>query len=175
MSVTITIAGPADAAALATLSETTFCETFAHNNRKEDMDKYIADNMQEAHMLAELQDSRNVFFLAWHSGSLAGYAKMRMGQTPPEMADEPNAVELERIYAIKAHHGKKVGATMLQHCIAFALQGGYSTLWLGVWEHNTRAVDFYRQWGFEFCGSHAFLLGNDLQTDLLMKKRLSAS
>lgn len=160
---------------MSSLSAATFSETFAHNNRKEDMDKYIADNMHEERLLAELQDARNVFLLAWHDGSIAGYAKIRTGQTPPEMSDEPDAVELERIYALKAYQGKKVGATLLQYTIDFAIQQGYRTLWLGVWERNTRAIDFYKQWGFGFCGSHPFLLGNDLQTDLLMKKSLLVS
>jgi ribosomal protein S18 acetylase RimI-like enzyme len=174
MSVSISQANTTHAEVLANLSIATFCETFAHNNSKADMDKYIADNMQEAHLLAELQDNRNIFYLAWHHNRLAGYAKVRTGQTPPEMAGTPNAVELERIYVLKEFIGKKVGAALLQQCLGYAVQHHYSTLWLGVWEHNQPAIAFYQRWGFTFCGSHAFLLGNDLQTDLLMKKDLPA-
>ena len=50
--------------------------------------------------------------------------------------------------------------------------GGDVVLWLGVWEFNYRAVDFYKQWGFALCGSHPFLLGDDLQTDILMELKL---
>ena len=53
-------------------------------------------------------------------------------------------------------------------CLEEAAGGGYETLWLGVWEHNLRAIAFYRRWGFETVGSHTFLLGSDEQTDLIM-------
>ena len=45
---------------------------------------------------------------------------------------------------------------------------GRETLWLGVWEHNARAIRFYEKCGFRDAGSHPFLLGNDLQTDRIM-------
>jgi len=46
-------------------------------------------------------------------------------------------------------------------------------IWLGVWEKNKRAIDFYTRWGFEKFGEWDFLLGNDLQRDWLMKKALT--
>ena len=45
-------------------------------------------------------------------------------------------------------------------------------MWLGVWQHNHRAISFNKQWGFEFYATHPFMLGDDLQTDELMKKVL---
>jgi ribosomal protein S18 acetylase RimI-like enzyme len=45
-------------------------------------------------------------------------------------------------------------------------------IWLGVWEHNHQAIKFYTTWGFEKFGDHLFLLGDDPQTDWLMKKEL---
>ena len=86
--------------------------------------------------------------------------------------DEANTIEIERIYASKAYLGKHVGKTLMEACLKLAKQGGHNVVWLGVWEHNPRAIAFYEKWGFEKFGSHSFLLGNDLQTDLLMKKNL---
>ncbi len=45
------------------------------------------------------------------------------------------------------------------------------SLWLGVWEHNPRATTFYRKAGFVAVGTHTFLLGQDLQTDVVMVRR----
>ena len=47
---------------------------------------------------------------------------------------------------------------------------GHRTLWLGVWERNTRAISFYEQWQFATVGDHKFSLGSDNQTDLIMAR-----
>ena len=41
-------------------------------------------------------------------------------------------------------------------------------MWLGVWEHNTRAQRFYRRRGFRRVGDQSFVLGSDAQTDHVM-------
>ena len=50
-----------------------------------------------------------------------------------------------------------------------ALGAGYETIWLGVWERNERAIRFYEKWGFREAGTHDFILGNDVQNDLIME------
>ncbi len=42
-------------------------------------------------------------------------------------------------------------------------------LWLGVWEKNEPAILFYEKQGFVPFDTHGFMLGNDLQTDILMR------
>ena len=46
------------------------------------------------------------------------------------------------------------------------------TVWLGVWEHNPKAIEFYKRCGFEVFDKHIFVLGNDPQNDLLMRKQI---
>ena len=45
-------------------------------------------------------------------------------------------------------------------------------LWLGVWEKNPRAINFYKKNGFEEFDKHIFRLGNDEQTDIMMRLKL---
>ena len=47
-------------------------------------------------------------------------------------------------------------------------------VWLGVWEKNERAIAFYRKNGFVAFDTHIFKLGDDEQTDILMKLPLKA-
>lgn len=61
----------------------------------------------------------------------------------------------------------------MQACLNQAKSMAYDTLWLGVWEHNARALKFYQRWGFEAVGSHVFVVGSDEQNDLIMQKSLS--
>lgn len=60
----------------------------------------------------------------------------------------------------------------MQFAIDFSLKNRAEKLWLGVWEHNQKAIAFYQKWGFVKTGVHNFQLGNDLQHDWLMEKDL---
>jgi ribosomal protein S18 acetylase RimI-like enzyme len=156
---------------LATLSIATFRDTFGPHNKKEDMDKYIAEELNAAKLAGEIMHSENIFFLAWHNDRLAGYAKLSNNNIPMELTNN-NPIEMERIYVLQEYQDKKIGASLMKHCIEHAQGKQHDILWLGVWEHNYKAVEFYKQWGFEIFGSHLFILGNDHQTDVLMKKYL---
>lgn len=90
----------------------------------------------------------------------------------PEGSNHADAIEIERLYAHKNYLGKRVGHMLMQTCLAFAKKMGCSVLWLGVWENNSRAIAFYERNGFVRFGQHTFMLGNDEQTDWLMKKTL---
>ena len=83
-----------------------------------------------------------------------------------------NALEVARIYAMSNKVGKGVGSLLMQSCIEIGKQRNKEWLWLGVWEKNQRAIDFYTKWGFTKFDETDFLLGDDIQTDWLMKKRI---
>ena len=167
----ITQAGTRDAKILTQLSITTFRDAFGPVNKQEDMDKYIAEEMNIERLTAELNDKDNLFFLVWYNGVLVGYAKLRTAKTPEELKN-CNPVEIERLYIQQAYQSKKVGAAIMSYCIDYAKSQKYDTIWLGVWEHNNRAIKFYEEWDFVLFGAHSFVLGNDEQTDVLMKKIL---
>ena len=167
----ITIARAEDAAALRNLSITTFVQTFADANSPEDMEKYLAKEMSPGKIGCELQDPDSIFFLAWDGDTLAGFAKVNT-DVKADAPKEGKTIEIERLYTLQAYQGKKVGAQLMQHCIDHARQNGFTIIWLGVWEHNHKAIAFYNRWGYVPYGTHIFRLGTDDQTDILMKKKL---
>jgi GNAT superfamily N-acetyltransferase len=169
--VNITIAGPQHAVILRELSVTTFVQTFAASNRPEDMEKYLDREMSLGKIECELQDPDSIFFLAWDGDTLAGFAKIN-SDVKADAPEEGLAIEIERLYTLQAYHGKKVGAQLMQHCLNYAKENGFTVIWLGVWEHNHKAIAFYQKWGYTPYGTHFFRLGNDDQTDVLMKKLL---
>jgi ribosomal protein S18 acetylase RimI-like enzyme len=160
-----------DISLLVELGIKTFYDTFADVNTKADMDLYLEKNFNVPQVSSEIKDVNNIFLIAYYDGIPAGYAKLRKGSTPSEL-DGENAIELERLYAAAAFIGKSVGRILMDGCIALARQQGYTTLWLGVWEHNLRAIAFYQKCGFEKFSAHPFMLGTDLQTDHMMKKNI---
>lgn len=82
-------------------------------------------------------------------------------------------MEIERIYVLRTHHKKQIGTKLLNFAADIALNKKLHFIWLGVWEHNHRAIAFYERNGFNVFGSHDFVLGADVQTDLLMKKEIN--
>ncbi|HTJ51739.1 MAG TPA: GNAT family N-acetyltransferase [Cyclobacteriaceae bacterium] len=161
-----------DALLLTTLGASTFEETFREQNTAEDMKLYLENNFTVQKLEQEIQEEGNIFLLAFDDQNAAGFVKLRPGVEKPEGLDDANAFELERIYVAKDYFGKKVAHALMEASLDLAKSLGYKTLWLGVWEENYRALAFYDKWGFEKFGSHPFLLGTDLQTDLLLKKKL---
>ena len=162
----------ADVALLVRLGVETFHDTFSEMNTPSDMELYLQNNFNQAQVASELNDPDNIFLIAESSGTAAGYAKLRKGSTPLELAGK-NVIELERLYVDKWFIGKNVGKLLMERCLLLAKEQGFTTVWLGVWEHNHRAIAFYAKRGFEKFGAHPFMLGTDLQTDNMMKKDIS--
>lgn len=170
--VSIQPASLTDVTSLVSLGETTFIETFAHLNTEADMRQYLNENFSVDEVTKELLDKDNKFFLAFWDKQPIAYMKLRLGPHP-DQPKNTRALELERIYVLKDYLQKKVGTALVQHALVFGQNLGYQTLWLGVWEHNERAINFYKRWGFTPYGDHTFVLGSDRQTDILMKKDLT--
>lgn len=100
-----------------------------------------------------------------------GYVRMREGEKYPEFGDR-DSLEIARIYVVNKFIGTGVGKLMMQKCISLAKEIKKDIIWLGVWEKNKRAISFYTKWGFEKFAEHPFLLGDEVQTDWLMKKEI---
>jgi ribosomal protein S18 acetylase RimI-like enzyme len=160
-----------DAELIADISHQTFYETFASDNSKEDMDKFLGQQFTKGKLMLEVGTKENIFLLAYDENEIAGYVKLREGKTPLDL-DGNNAMEIARIYAMSNWIGKGIGKTLMQASIDLAKEKDKEIIWLGVWEKNIRAIEFYTKWGFEKFGVTDFLLGDDLQRDWLMKKYL---
>lgn len=168
---TIRLATLEDAALIADMSRQTFYESFAAQNTKEDMDKFLNKQFTRDMLINEVGAANNIFLLAYEDAEAVGYVRMRENNIPPGLGTH-NAMEIARIYAVQAAIGKGVGKALMQACLNIAAEKKKEVVWLGVWEKNQRAIDFYTKHGFEKFSDHIFLLGNDPQTDWLMKKSL---
>ena len=157
-----------DVKKLRALAIRTFSEKFTEDNTDDNLEKYITTAFNEEKLLTELKSADCEFYFTLVNTNVVGYMKLNSGnaQTEP-MGNE--MLELERIYVLKEYQGKKIGSAMLKKAITFARDRKYTCIWLGVWEENKAAIAFYQRFGFEAFGTHDFMLGNDRQTDVLMK------
>lgn len=168
----ISIAGAGEAALIADLSRRTFVDTFGPYNSPENMEQFLRQQFSRLSLEEQVGAPHNTFLLASMADQIVGYARLYEGQDlPRELAGTP-AIEVSRIYAEQFALGRGVGKALMEACIHLAREAGKDWIWLGVWEQNHRAVAFYEKMGFEIFGRHIFLLGQDVQHDWLMKRKL---
>jgi ribosomal protein S18 acetylase RimI-like enzyme len=169
--VIISQASIADMKTIQLIGRQTFSETFASANTKADMDHYLAQNFSDEKVASELSNTDSLFYIACIDEKPIGYLKLNVGAAQTELQEEVS-VEIERIYVLQAYHGKRVGQALYQKALDTAIQHGKTNLWLGVWEENHRAIQFYIKNGFVPFDKHIFKLGADEQVDILMRKVL---
>lgn len=156
---------------LQAIGRQTFLETFAEGNTESDMKKYLEENLSIAKLTSELDIPESEFYFASIHNKVVGYLKLNFGEAQTELKDQ-KTLEIERIYVLKEFHGKKVGQILYETALQIATRIKADFLWLGVWENNLRAIRFYRKNGFVEFDKHIFKLGDDEQTDIMMKLEL---
>ena len=150
----------------------TFYETFAMGNTEENMTKYLDEGFSADRLSNQLQDSNTEFYFVTHCNQAIGYLKLNFGPSQTELK-ENNGIEIERIYVLKDFHGQGVGQLLHNKAVEIAKLKKVDYVWLGVWEENPRAINFYKKNGFVEFDKHIFTLGQDKQTDILMKLMLN--
>lgn len=161
-----------DLAILQMISRRTFEDTFATMNDEANMDVYLQTAFDREKLRSELLNASSSFYFIYFDGELAGYLKLNMDDAQTDLHD-PRSLEVERIYVLKKYQGKGIGGRLLDKAIEIAREQNKSFIWLGVWERNEAALRFYKKNGFYQIGKHLFIVGDDPQTDLVMRKDLN--
>jgi ribosomal protein S18 acetylase RimI-like enzyme len=152
-------------------SRKTFFDAFFHLNKPEDMEAYASVALSYDKLLSEVNNPDSAFYFAQLDDELVGYIKLNYASAQTEFKDK-NAIEIERIYVLSSAQGKQIGKQFLDFTETLAKKANLQYIWLGVWDNNHNAIRFYERHGFKAFGSHDFFLGNDQQTDVLMRKEL---
>jgi len=160
-----------DLSELCSFSRYIFSESFKDTCSPEDMNSFLADKYNVDRIRRELSDPASSFFLLFTDGTLAGYIKINEAPAQTDIHDV-DALELERIYVSKELQKNGFGSYLMEQTVAIAKQKGKRYIWLGVWEKNRRAISFYRKHGFYIIGTHEFVIGEDIQTDCIMRRDL---
>ena len=160
-----------DISLLQTICKQTFHETYSKKNTEEDMKKHQNEKFSTENLIAELKNKNSKIYFAILDNDVTGYLKLNFGEAQTELQDS-NALEIERIYVLQEFQGKNVGQMFYQTAIQVAKQINANYIWLGVWEENPRAICFYKKNGFIEFDKHIFILGDDKQTDIMMKLKL---
>ena len=152
------------------IATTTFAEAFGppHNSQR-NMDIYLTEHMSKEKLLSEWQHPESVFYFAKKADDIVGYLKLNTGKAQTE-AIEGNCLEVERIYVIADYQSQQIGQALMDFSIQIAVQSQKDFIWLGVWEKNLKAIRFYERNGFRSFSEHVFLMVDDPQRDVLMRR-----
>jgi len=153
------------------ISRQTFYDTFRPQNPENIMQDYMTEHFTETKLRKELHTPSSHFYFAFFDQQLAGYLKLNEVASQTEK-DFNDSLEIERIYVLPQYKGKRIGSFLIQFSIDFAIKKDLSSIWIGVWEHNLPALNFYTNHGFTKISQHSFFMGEDEQTDYILIKQL---
>lgn len=154
-----------------TISEKTFIETFGSENTEEDIRNYLDENLNVETVKKELADPDSLFYIVDIDDNIAAYMKLNLDEAQTEKGLD-HSIEIQRIYVLEAYKHKGIGKQLMEKAIEVGKQKHRDYIWLGVWEKNLKAITFYERKGFVTFDKHVFKLGDDEQTDYLMKRDL---
>lgn len=141
-------------------------------NTEENMNAYLEAAFHPEKLKRELENEGSSFYFIYENDELAGYLKLNESGAQTDVHD-PASLELERIYVVDSFQGKGVGRRLMEKAVEEAVKRKKSYLWLGVWEKNKKALAFYAKNGFYRMGTHAFVMGAEVQTDYLLRKDIN--
>ena len=171
LAITFRRATVADAATLAAFGAKTFADTFGAFHSASDLAMHLDEAFGVPQQTAELADPATVTLFVESDGTLAGFTQVYAGEVP-ECVTGPAPIEIKRFYVDTPWHGQGVAHRLIAAAYDVARARGARTVWLGVWEHNPRAIAFYRRQGFTQVGAYTFMVGTDATTDLIYARAL---
>ncbi|MBS1779931.1 MAG: GNAT family N-acetyltransferase [Bacteroidetes bacterium] len=160
-----------DLQALQQLAITTYTDTFGEYYTPGELKEYLDDTYGSAKLQGEFAEPFSKPLLAFDDNKLAGFLRLRKNQIVEKHVGADN-LEIHQLYVHRNYHGAGVSMLLMEEAVKYAVEQGYSMIWLSVWEHNTRAQRFYSKCDFEVFDKYNYMAGNEPQVDLLMKRKL---
>lgn len=153
------------------ISVETFNDTFKNQNSSENMKAYLDRAFTLERLERELSTPGTEFYMMYFQEEPAGYLKVNINDAQSEKMGS-DSLEIERIYIRHQFHRKGLGKYFMNKAAELADTHKKTKIWLGVWEKNENAKEFYSKQGFVQTGAHSFFMGDEEQVDFIMTKAL---
>lgn len=144
-----------DLSALAQVCSLTFIETYDGKGKDrppEMVHEYVREKFTPNALAKDLSNSSISLYIALVEEQVIGYFKL-IEENPPAFVQPQNLQLLERIYVLGRYQGLGFGKLLLKKAEAIAKENQSDGIWLGVWEENKRAIEFYLKQGYLKAGS----------------------
>ncbi len=157
-----------DLSALLDVARKSFLQAFTANNKLKNVLAYLDFAFTESQFSKEMAVEASSLYIAILNENIIGYTKFNVTPAQTDIHD-PNSLEIARLYVLEDFLGLGLGKLFLDQAITFGRKHQKKYIWLGVWEHNPRAIRFYQKHGFVKFDTHPFPFGDEIQTDWLMR------
>ena len=164
-------AGPDDIENLAALGAATFTDTFGHLYVPEDLQHFIDTTHSKAAYADAVNSEDQPVWVIEQAGILGAFIKLCPNGLPCD-PPRPDAIELSKLYASAEIRNQGIGARLLGAACNWAVDNGYSEMVLSVFSENYGGQRFYARHGFEKIGDYLFPVGQQLDQEWIMLKRL---
>ncbi len=161
-----------DVQIISVLGLTTCYEAYFEIDPSADLAEYCVNFFNLEQITAELNDPNSTFLILEVNDKAVGYAKLREGKKI-ECLKGKNAIEVQRIYLLEKVKGKNLGKMLMDKCLAVGKAKGYEMLWLGVWDKNIAAQQFYQKIGMTNIGTTDFSDGKNQFLNLVYATEIS--
>jgi GNAT superfamily N-acetyltransferase len=162
-----------DVEALVTLASNAFRDTYRSLDDPQDIEDYVASSLTPSYFRSHIDNPESRVFVVERLDELIGYALVTRSPPPPCVTD-PAPIELARLYLRQDVKGQGLGAMMMRTVFDTARRFKATAIWLGVYDRNVHAREFYKRWGFVDVGTKDFLFGGKLYPDPVMCCRIVA-
>ncbi len=161
-----------DAAILSALAKKTFYDTFTGTCTPTDMLHFLNFYYSVKVIEDEINTVGYHYYFAKNNNEIIGY--LLFEENNEEFKSQyTKALELRRFYLLKEYQGKGAAQKMMDYFLNYALQNNYEIAFLGVWEYNYKAQNFYKKYGFAKSNhTHSFPVGDTPQLDVYMMKEI---
>ncbi len=161
-------ATPADAVQLAGFAASMFNETFGHLYKAADLESHLKEKCSVESFVEAFVEG-DLMILAYDGDELIGYCKI--GDVGLPVPHPPGgAQEIHRIYIRRKYHGSGLGQEMLKRALATQRLKEASLVYLGVWEENDRAKQFYYKNGFMPVGRYLYNVGAQVDNEMILAR-----
>ncbi len=156
-----------DVDSLVELATSTFREAYRDLDDPVDIAEYVARAFTPAIFKSILEDDASTLLVALVGQRFIGYTHVKHS-VPPPCVTGPSPVELSRLYLREEVLGKGHGAALMRTVMGEARRANCKTIWLGVYDRNEHAREFYKRWGFVDVGTKDFIFGGKAYADPVM-------
>lgn len=153
------------------ISIETYRDTFSESNSEALMQSYLTNAFSLEKIKKEFNHPDSYFYFIYCQEQVAGLLKVNKLGAQTDIFDD-NSLEIERFYIRKSFFRRGLGKQLMAFACDLAKQEDKKYVWLGVWEKNYPALSFYKDSDFFEIGKHPFDMAGDIQTDLILKKKL---
>lgn len=161
-----------DATLLSVIAKKSFYDTFVGTCTPADMQHFLDFYYAENVVKVEIEKEGYHYYFAKNNNDIIGYLLFEENNEEFKTLHK-KTIELRRFYVLEAYQGKGAAQIMMDYFLEYAKQNNYGLAFLGVWEYNYKAQNFYTKYGFTKTNhTHSFPVGATPQLDVYMVKEL---